>query len=292
MKRILKAGGILLLLTVAMTACGRAAPQPDEAAVIYDAGPFSSTSFQECVEPNHSALYGPFDQAYSYPAGQRTYAFSGGQHDESAPLRLVSNDNQEMTATGVLTFSLNTDCKVLQSFHEKIGLKYRAYDNEGGTTEGWQQLLDIYVGQPLQRAVQLAGQKYTWQNLYSDPVTRDSFEKDIAADLPQFVTGATADQTFFRDFKITVNKPTPTNGGLIDQLNQQQVQASRLATIQAQKAAQDAEIAQIQQLVQTLGPDGYILYRNQLNCEQNKASCVPFLPVPSGTALAVPAPVK
>jgi hypothetical protein len=45
----------------------------------------------------------------------------------------------------------------------------------------------------------------------------------------------------------------------------------------------------MRQLVQLLGPDGYILYRNSLACEDDDSgtACIPFLPVPQGGAINV-----
>jgi hypothetical protein len=291
-KRGITAVALLGAVLATSTGCSRAAPSADVITLIYDKGPFSKTAFQECVEPNHTAWAGPFDQTFSYTAGQITYDFTGAKDAESAPLKFVSQDNQEMEVTGVAAFDLNTDCKTLQNFHENIGRRKNMYNDGDKVGEGWVPGLQTYTGQPLQRALQDAGQKYGWEALRGDGATRAQFEKDVADALPGLVAGATADDAFFVNFRVTINKPVPTNQALIDQVNEKAAAEARIATINAQKAAQDAEIAQIEQLVGVLGPDGYILYRSQIACEQQKPGCLPYLPLPTGSPVTVPLPAK
>ena len=282
--------GLCAAAVLSTAACGRPAPNGDEVTLIYNKGPFQETAFQECVEPNKTGWAGPNDLTYTYTAGQITYDFTGEKGAESQPLKFVSSDNQEMAVTGVMTFDLNTDCETLQNFNDNIGRRKEMYNEDGKVGKGWISGLQTYTGQPLQRALQDAGQKYGWELLRGDGATRAAFEADVAKALPGLVAGATEDDAFFVNFKVTINKPVPTNGGLIEQLNQKAAADARLATIAAQKAAQDAEIGQIEQLVRILGPEGYVLYRNQLACEQGKEGCLPYLPLPTGTAVTVPTP--
>ncbi len=282
-----------LAMVVGTSGCSRSAPAPDEVTLVYDKGPMSDTAFEQCVAPGTTAWAGPFDQTYTYTAGQITFDFTGGPDAESGPLRFVSQDNQEMEATGVLTIDLNTDCKVLQDFHENIGRRKNMYnvdDNVNGP--GWIPGLQTYLGQPLQRALQDAGQKYGWDKLRGDGATRALFEQDIAAALPGLISGATENGAFFVNPKITVNKPQPTNPGLVEQVNQRSAAEARIATIEAQRLAQEAEIGQINQLVDAFGGDwaGYIAYRSQVACEQQKPGCLPFFPLPAGAPVSVPAP--
>jgi hypothetical protein len=252
----------------------------------------SNTEFEECVAPGTTAWAGPFDEVYTYTAGQITFDFTGAADAESGPLKFISKDNQEMEATGVVTFDLNTDCKTLQNFHENIGRRKNMYNDGDVNGAGWVPGLQTYVGQPLLRALQDAGQQYGWDLLRGDGATRAAFEKAVADALPGLVAGATKDDAFFTNFKVTVNKPQPTNPGLVEQVNQRSAAEARIATIEAQRLAQEAEIGQIQQLVQAFGGDwaGYIAYRSQVACEQQKPGCLPFFPLPAGAPVSVPAP--
>lgn len=293
MKTKMKKGRLLALPVAALvlSSCGSASTQPDEAALIYDAGSFSSTSFQECVEPGNRAYYGPGDQSYAYPAGQRTYAFTGDEGAESGALNVTSSDQIQLAATGVLTFTLNTDCDTLRAFHEQIGRKYEAYNVDGATSPGWSEMLDIYLGQPLQRALQVAAQAYPWQGLYSDPQTRTDFENAVRDNLPDYVSGQAETSDFFQDFGITLQRPTPPQQ-LIDQLRDQQIAAEQVNTVDARQAALDAELLQIQQLVALLGPDGYVNYRNLQNCQDGDEAtqCIPAFTVPAGTGVTITQP--
>lgn len=185
----------------------------------------------------------------------------------------------------MLSFSLNTECKVLQQFHERIGLKYGA--SKDGISE-WNELLADYLGQPLRSAMRDAAANYTWRELYSDSAKRTEWENDVKELLPEYVTDL-AEGDFFTKFTLLSQVPQP-GGALLRQITEQNTQVERLNTIEAQKAAQDAEIEQTRQLVELLGPEGYILYRNQLNCEEDDAKgCIPFLPIPQGSDIVVPA---
>lgn len=272
----------LAALALALTGCSVSA-EPDEAGLAYDAGSLSDTTFQECVPHGGRTWVGPEDQGFVYPYGERSYVFDpGAESADSDAFAVLSSDDLEMTVTGVLSFSLNTDCDTLKQFHERIGIKY------GASSEGvgqWGELLDVYLGQPLRRVMTDAAEEFTATQLYSDPAMRSAWEARVRDDLPGAVE-ALAKGPYFQDFTLTVQKPQPPQA-LLDQLREQQVQQERINTIEAQRLAQEAEIAQIEALVRILGPNGYILFRNQVQCEENAESCVPFVPVPQGSDLNV-----
>lgn len=284
-RRAVIVGGCAAAL--ALTGCSLST-QPDEYGLQYGAGPVESTSFAACAAPSEREYIGVFDESYTYPAGQRTYAFTGGEGAESDPLTVVSSDNIELTISGVLTFQLNGDCDTLRAFHEQIGKKYAAYNDGGSTSAGWDKMLDVYIGQPLQRALQVSAQGFDWQALYNDPKTRDQFEQAVRDTLPDYVAGQAETDDFFRNFGITLQKPQPPRQ-LVDQFRDQQVAREQLNTVNSRQAALDAERAQIGQLVQTLGVEGYIWFRNLQNCEDgdDATTCVPFLPLPAGSDLNV-----
>jgi hypothetical protein len=271
----------LLAGALLLTACS-VSTEPDQKALVYDAGAFSDTTYQECVNAGSRTWYGPGDKAFVYPNGQRTYAFDGEPHADHEPYTVPDKDGQPMTVVGVLNFTLNTDCKTLREFHERIGIKYGA--SEDGVTE-WGRLLDTYLGTPLRNAMAEATQHYTWRELYLDGTKRDAWRDKVIEALPAQVKSL-AEGDYFHAFTLVLPQPTPPQD-LVAQLTQQQVNTERLNTINTQKAAQDAEIAQIEQLVKVFGPDGYILYRNQVNCEKNADSCIPFLPIPQGSSINV-----
>lgn len=271
---------LLAAVGVALTGCSSMSTGPDQSGLQYGAGPIENTEFATCVAPGQREYGGIFDDFYAYPSGTRTFTFD--DPGDRAVIDVADEDGQPLTVAGILTFSLNTDCKVLQQFHERIGLKYGA--SEDGIAE-WDELLNDYLGQPLRSAMRDAAAGYTWKELYSDAAKRSDWESKVMDLLPKYVTDL-AQGDYFGKFTLLVQTPQP-GGGLLKQIEEQNTQRERLNTIEAQKAAQTAEIEQMKQLVELLGPDGYILYRNQLRCEQGADGCIPFLPVPQGGAINV-----
>ena len=273
------------------TGCSVATAEPDQVGLTYNAGPLSSTSFDACYAPGEKTVDGPMDKHFSYPAGQRTYEFTGGENSESGVLVAPSSDNIQMGVSGFISFELNTDCAVLQAFHESIGLKYGASANG---VEEWTPLLNLYLGQPLQRAVNVAVGEHDWKALAYDPSgeVRDAVQKRVAEVLPDYVAGAADSGDFFQNFSVTLQKPTPPQQ-LADQLRDQQVAAEQVNTIDSRQAAIDAEIAQNRALIDQLGVEGYLAYRNLENCEDgdDATQCIPMFPG-SSVAQVLPAPTS
>lgn len=281
----------LALLGVAvlvLAGCSEISTQPDEVGLHYNNGVASSIYFKNCVGRGQQNFDSPGDDHYTYPAGQRTYKFNGEKDAETSPFVVTSKDNIRLTVDGILRFNVNTTCAVLRSFHENIGLKYKAYDNDSGnTSDGWTNMLNDYLGTAVKRAMQLAASEFNWQDLYLNNSIRNTFESAVAQALPKYVTGLAGTSgnpkdEYFQNFSLTLQQPQPPQQ-LLDQIQQQQVAAQQANTINAQQAATDARVKQIQELVAVLGPYGYILYQNQQDCQNgNKDACAKVLPVPAG----------
>lgn len=278
---------ILLALAVVLgaTGCSSMSTEPGTVGLQYGAGPIESTEFVTCVKPGQREYGGIFDDFYSYPAGTRTYTFD--DPGDRAVIDIADKDGQPLVVAGVLTFSLNTDCDVLQDFHERIGLHEKYGASEDGVQE-WGLLLNDYLGQPLRSAMRDAAAGYTWRELYTDAAKRTEWEKKVVKLLPQNISELGGGEFFV---KPTLLAQVPQPGStLLKQITEQNAQTERLKTIEAQKTAQTAEINQMQELVELLGPEGYVMYRNQLNCEEEEAKgCLPFLPIPQGSDIIVPA---
>lgn len=273
---------LAFVFLIGATGCS-ASTNPDQVGLQYGAGPIEATEFTACTKQSEREGLGIFDEFYAYPAGTRTYTFD--DPGDRGPIEIADKEGQPLTVSGVLTFSLNTDCEVLQQFHERIGLKYGASEN--GVTE-WGELLADYLGQPMRSAMRDAAATYTWRELYSDATKRTAWENEVKDLLPEYVNDL-AEGDFFRNFTLLAQVPQPGRN-LLAQITEQNTQEERLNTIEAQRLAQEAEIDQMRQLVDLLGPEGYILYRNQLNCEEEEAhGCLPFLPIPEGSDIVVPA---
>ncbi|AWS41486.1 hypothetical protein DKM19_09035 [Streptosporangium sp. 'caverna'] len=276
-----------------LSGCTRVSTQPDEVVLHYAGGVFEAIKFDECINPSSGAtLLGPGDTAYSYPFGQRTFDFSGLGDAEAKPLSVVSKDNVEMTVSGVATFTLNTDCKTLQQFHEKIGLKYHAY-YEGGESEGWRQMLNIYMRVPLDRAMDAASQEFEWRGLFNDPNVKQAWEARVGVLARQFIKAAAGADYFCNqnyagvgecaDISLTIQKPEPPEALVSALASEQAAKAENAAQLQ-RNAKVRTEIESIKDLVKVLGPSGAVLWQA---IQKGQVSVVP---VPQGSNLNITPP--
>jgi hypothetical protein len=292
------AAGLAVVLLGA--GCSTVSTESDQVVLHYDAGAFSSTEFQECVLANKRTWDGPGEKYFKYPAGQRTFDFSGAEGALAQPYTVVSKDNQELSVSGGLTFQLDTSCDgdgdsgggMLREFHEEIGLKFQPVLNDDGTAaDGWLELLRFYIGQPLNKALTAEAQKYTWLALYNDPATRVKFETAINSNLAEAVKSTTGGKAYFLNFNLTLQKPTPRKE-LVDGLVAVQVAITQRQAIVEQNATVQEKLKQIRALVAVLGPDGYILYEVMQRCLTGEATagCPTFMPIPPGGNVNVPAP--
>lgn len=208
MKRTLKLIPALIAGAFVLSACSIANTAPDQVGLHYKGGPFSSTKFANCISSGNRNIDGPADKHFFYPAGQRTFDFSGIEGSDSGRIQIVSKDNITMDVAGVLTFELNTDCDTLRKFHETIGLKFKAWMSGNDTGDGWVQMLNVYMKQPLDRAMDNAAQKLNWKDLYNNPDARAAWEDEVEKAITGFIQ-ANGGGEFFLNFNITLQKPEP-----------------------------------------------------------------------------------
>ncbi|MFF5211863.1 SPFH domain-containing protein [Streptosporangium sp. NPDC000396] len=294
-KGFLAAVAGVVVLGFLLSGCTRVSTPPDEVVLHYAGGMFEAIKFEKCINPSSGAtLLGPGDTGYSYPFGQRTYDFSGSEDAESKPLSVVSKDNVEMSVSGVATFTLNTDCKTLQRFHEKIGLKYRAF-YEDGRSEGWRRMLNTYLRVPLDRALDAASQEFEWRGLFNDPKVKQDWEARVGVLARQFIQ-ETAGADYFcnqnysgtgecGDISLTIQKPEPPEALVNALASEQAAKAENVA--QAQRNAKvRTELESIRDLVKVLGPQGAVLWQA---IQKGQVSVVP---VPQGSNLNITPPSR
>lgn len=277
------AGGAfaLCLLVLLVARPSSISTGPDQVALHYKGGAFSSKKFSDCVAPSNREFDGPGDLHFAYPASQTNFVFDA-EGGDSGPITFVTKDGIEMTVEGVTNFLLNTSCEpieigsstytggALQRFHELIGNRYNAFMTDGGArSDGWRQMLNVYIFRPLDTATDRAGQNYTYAELYTDPNKKAQWERDVLAQLPDLVNRQTdGDTEFFQNFAVTFQKPEPPQS-IKDELVKQQAAvakakaaeaeaAAREAAAQAQIAVERAEAAKIAERVEVLGRAGYL----------------------------------
>ncbi|MBM4707879.1 hypothetical protein GS982_01615 [Rhodococcus hoagii] len=277
-KRALGASMIAAAALVGTTACTVTAPAPDEAGIVYNAGPVAKTEFQNCVAPGGRSISDPFDKNYTYPAGQRTYVFGNGEERDMETITVADKDGIDLGVQGQLRFALNTECDTLVQFHEKIGLK------AGGD---WKGILAIYLQQPLRKAITEATQGMTWRELYQDPAKKAEWEKRVKDALPGAIKQATGDE-YFTGIDISLQKP------ILPAALTQQLQATQTATEAKNAQIQEnlrltekakGEQAQID-LLKSLGEQGA---QNYVTLKAIESGKIQILPVPQGSIINMPA---
>jgi hypothetical protein len=262
-----------------MSGCSTTSTEPDEVALHYTGGSFSSKNFEKCIDASDRSVDGPGDQHYVYPKGNRTFSFTGKDGSEAGPIAVTTKDGQEVFIPGFVTFTLNTDCKTLREFHEKIGKKYEAY-KDGKDGKGWTEFLNDYVYTPLDSAMNRASLEADgWYALYSDAAVQNEFEEAVKDSLPDEVIKALGGD-FITVNAVQISKPSVSDG-LKKGLSAKE--EARLSN-DAQKELNEKSRTQYQTIADCL-----VTGLSEENCtliflSQNGAD-IPFLPIPQGGAV-------
>jgi|JI10StandDraft_1071094.scaffolds.fasta_scaffold397229_2 hypothetical protein len=265
--------------------------------------PTSKEIQEECIPSSTQQYHGPGDQYFTYPDGERTYKFSRDEGSDGTAVAIVKG-NIPLTITGVVSFRLNTDCATLKEFHRLIGTKQwpsrdgktnnPAYVNE--TWDGWNSMLDTYLEQAILSSATAASAqiKEDYLSIYNG-AGRASLEQAMAKLLPTYVEQLSGGK-YFKDFRITVNKPTIDRQDVLDAIASKTVATLQNEAQEQKNLAVETELKSIEDLVAVLGPQGYIDYvKNNLSKQQLdllakaiESGKVTILPVPQGSSLALP----
>lgn len=268
----------LAVLALSSTACSFSVnTEPDEATIVYSAAKGSATKFEKCIGTSARQGVSASDNSWTYPAGQRTYDFTGATGAESQPMKVTSKDNVELEVGGLVSFSLNTvDCATFRAFHEKVGLKTSAFlygtettgfDSDAPNAAGWRSMLNIYMRVPLDRALDAASQEFAWRDLYNNPQVKQAWEKRVGEIAGQAINEM-AGGTFFCSpvlkaggqcgtISVTLTKPTPPEV-LVDALAAEQAAKAQNEAQKQVNAKKFTELESIKALVKVLGPDAYV----------------------------------
>lgn len=240
------AAGILALAT----ACSVTNVEPDQGGIVYDAGAFSPTTFQECLKPSTRDVSGWGDEGYTYPNGQRTYRFAGNEGDEGKPITSPAKDGPAMTIYGGLVFNFSAaDCTKLRKFHEQIGRKYSAYE-----LPGWVEMMKFYIGAPVERAMDEVTLKYGWRELYYDSAKKAAWEQEMAVKTGQYIKEVTGED-YFANMVFILRQPEPPQA-LKDA---QAAEQTAIAQNNAQKKINEkllTELESTRALAEVLGKEG------------------------------------
>jgi hypothetical protein len=264
---------------VGLAGCSSMSTNPDEVGLVYNAGPLSNTQFDVCVQPGNKEWDGPSDKHIAYPAGQRTYRFDADKGADRGAFGINTKDPIELQVSGVVAFELNTDCEVLQQFHEKIGNKYTPAVDDSKTTGEWRDFLNDYLGVALKRALTDATQNTGWAPLYTDTKAKAQWEQSVLTDLPRYVKQAMGgDYLIIRS--VTIQKPDLPDD-LANAIRQTQVAVQENKAQTEKNAKINTELESIRELVKVLGPDGYNTYK------AIEAGKITVMPIPQGSGVVL-----
>ena len=232
---------VLLGVLLSTTACGThsVSTAADQVALHYEGGPFSSKKYASYVPASTKKWFGPGDREFLYPLNQRNFDATGGSGAERGPITSTSKDSVEMSTPISVTFYLKTDEKTLREFHEKVGLRFKAYMREDDVSEGWRDMLAFYVGQSLETTLDREVANYNWRDLYNNPQIRVALQQKVDSELPALVENKIGAK-YFETFSAQVQKPDPTNEDLKRSIAAAQ---NNIATAQAAKAKAEADLA-------------------------------------------------
>lgn len=231
------------VLALTMTSCSASEIQSGQQAVVVDGSWAIPTDpkILGCIAPETSE-YTTTNDVYRYPSRQISWDATGGSGSERSAYTVVSNISApaELTVPVVVTFDLTTDCDKLSDFHRNFGTKYNGWLNEDGSvTQGWIDLLNYVIGQPLEQTLLPIAQKYTWQEIWNDEGIRVEFQQAVLKNLPTASQARTNGTEYFSGFQVTVLKPEPVNQDLKDLIEKEQ---AGIAEANGKKAAAEASV--------------------------------------------------
>lgn len=206
----------------------------DEIGISYGGGPFEGQHFQGVIQPGHGLFEnGMYDHLYLYPVTQRNYIISKnpteGDRHEVDFIPAPSADRIEVDFEVATYFKLNTD--KLREFHENIGLKYAAW-----TEDGWLQMLNDSFRQQIENSIQEEARKYPVTQIYSDPSTLATIQREVGTVLKERVTDVLGDEYFCGPTFIPGRGDCPDFGFVIKRVS---IPANVVASYQAIKVSEN-----------------------------------------------------
>lgn len=205
MKRIMGAL-IALMMFVALSACASYDAQVDETVVEVDGYHVLKTdkNLTGCHGAGQSGYGGFGNDMFSYPAGQRTYSFTGASSEsESDPVAVVTKDSQTLHQPGVIKFTLTSDCDALYDFHKKIGIKYIQADGKNWLRNFENDYLGVAISNGLNDSVS----QYDWKAYYTDATLRTGVEAKLITDIQASVNQSLGSDTWIKINSVTLSKP-------------------------------------------------------------------------------------
>jgi hypothetical protein len=272
-RRWLALPAMAVLLALGGSACGMEDSAINEIGLTYSGGWFEDKEFKGFLKPGATAKSTGFGSStYRYRTDQRTFiagppipGLDKDRQPDVGPVIIVSDDDVRLIVEYQLYFKLNRDEKVLRKFHENLGVKTGAWN-----TDGWRQLLQEYFAPQIERAMESAGLKAKWRELYGSEDARVRFQDETVARLQQAIREVIGDEYFCGpayngpgtdcgSYTFTVGKPTPINEDILKALEQEQANVSQTQAAAAVNIRIAAELEGKRQQVALYGQQGAVL---------------------------------
>ena len=287
---------------LSMTGCSVAA-NSDEIYVHKGGGIVEAPDPKGCVSAATRELEKPGDSYFAYPANQRTYDFTGSQDADGAPFSVVSKDGQTLAVRGTLAFSLNTDCNILQRFHDKIGNRYGAYMEGGKTGDGWKKVLNLYMRPALDSTLDRVAKQYGWNELRSNPAIKAELDKAVNESVRTLINQQfEGNDEFFVGYSALIQQPD-ADTALVDAVKQNEISKAQ-ATATRTKAEADAaaleaaanaqvkqkeaelKVAQKEAAIKTANIAPFGSVKNWLDAQAIEKGLNPYQPTYGGSVVA------
>lgn len=283
---------VVVLAVVGSSALTLADSEINERCLIYSGGIVEDKAYTGVLEPGATAeSIGFGSTTYCYRTDQRSYigAVEGG---DTGSVEVASNDDVRLVVDYQLYFKLNQEEDTLRKFHENLGVKTEAWEEEG-----WREMLRQYFEPQIARAMEKAALNHDWRDLYGSEEARLAFQQETVTNLRANIRDVIGDDYFCGPaydgpgtdcgaFTFTVSKPVPTNPSIIESVEaEQRAKADTLAQEQEnQRIAKELEAERT--LVELYGSDGALLREAIRNGQ------VQIMVVPEGsqTPIALPPP--
>lgn len=240
--RVKIVAGVVVLAAVllgGLTSCTSVSTATDQVALEYNGYNVipADQSFEACHEGGKQSYSGPGNDFVYFPVNQRSFDATGSASSERGPFTVVSDDNAELRVPVSVTFNLKGDCRSLKEFYEKIGRKYDAGMTDGRTNQGWRNMLDFVIGQPLDVTLDRVAQQYDWRKIWNDEAVRVEFERAVRDSLPAQVKNR-AGGDYFENFAVLVQKPDPVSEDLKNAIVAEQSGVAKANAAEAEAVAQ------------------------------------------------------
>lgn len=258
---------LVLLIAIFGGACGRQGSEINEIGLIYEGGSTQEKKFKGFLEPGSTfEKVGWGSTVYRYRTDQRSFiAAPEGKTRDIAPVQFVTADDVRMNAEFQMYFKLQwASEQVMQQFHENLGVKTRAYEDQG-----WKQMLNEYFAPQIERAMESVGLKHNWRDLYASEEARVAFQTETVQRVKENlreVIGAGADyfcgpnyngkKAECGEFTLTIGKPEPVNRDIILAIESEQTSAAKTAAQDQENKRIAAQVLGEQQIVEIYGPEG------------------------------------